>query len=368
VLSVGWLLYGVSPLLRLFSSSHHDPFGLLYGLTATLGILIITLGALSYMHGYPRRTVLAAAPAIIAGALLLWVSPWESALNIYFPVLQLIILMTVFSRIVFNFRSFIAVGGRSYYWAAAVMAVGALHALAYLTVYPDYPDFPLPFAMTMVLTVMLIVFFIHLEHAMMLREKENLLAEVHHRVRNNLQLVESLLSIEGAYRSPGEYEKLVRDVYQKIHSISLIHELVYEEGSYESFDIAAYARRLCEEVTGVRESGTTVTCSVTAVPLFLPMERIIPLGMVLQEALENAAVHASSGGRDVKITVEIEAGGRGRGSCCIMDSGPGFPAGFDPDSESSLGFTLINHLVRQFAGSLEIERRKGGCLRVEFPL
>jgi two-component sensor histidine kinase len=368
VLAAGWLLYAVSPLLRIPSAAPDDLLGLLYGLTATLGILVVTFGALSYLRPYPLPLVSAAAAGIAAAAFLLWLSPWSGRLPVFFASAQFLVLIGVFSRVVFDFRSFYAVGGRSYYWAAAILILGGLHALAYLTVYPTYPEQPLPYAVTMILSVMLIVFYIHLEHTISLRERETLLAEVHHRVRNNLQLIESLLSLERAYRSPEEYEELVGDVYRKIHSLSLIHELVYEEGTYSCFDIAAYARRLGEEVTGTERRGRSVQCRVEADSLFLSMERVIPLSMVLQEALENAALHAGEAPGPVEIRVEVGKSEGNRGLIRVADNGPGFPPGFDPAHGGRLGFTLINQLVRQIGGNLVIERCGGGCLRVEFPL
>jgi two-component sensor histidine kinase len=371
VLAAGWLLYGASPLLRLASAAPTDLFGLLYGLTATLGILIITLGAISYLHSYPVRPLLYSALFIVLGSLLIWISSRPGLLTLFFPLLQFITVIGVFSRIVTRFQAYSSIGGHSYYWAAAILAAGALHALAYLAVYENYPEIPLPYAVTMVISVMLIIFFIHLEHTLSLREKDNLLSEVHHRVRNNLQLIESLLGLEQEYRNPEEYQILLNDVYKKIHSLALIHELVYEEGSYVSFDFSRYALRLAEEVNGTANYGWPVHCRVAAMPLYLKMEQVIPLAMVLQEALDNAAAHGCtehSGGDGVEITVTVEQRGRNEGSLRVTDNGPGFPAGFDPGKGATLGFVLITQLVRQIDGTLTVDCDGGARLQVDFQL
>ncbi len=370
VIATGWFIYAASPIFRILAALPDDLFSAAYGLTATIGVLVVSSGTLAYKHCYPLRNVLIAAGAILLATLALRITADDQALFYFYALAQFGILIGLFSSIFFDFRTFFAIGGRSYYWAAAVMAIGALHALAYPAFYSTYPDIPLPFAVTTVLSVMIIIFFIHLEHTISLREKEGLLAEVHHRVRNNLQLIESLLHLEGVYRNPAEYETLIEDVYRKIHSMSLIHELVYEEGSYGSFDLSLYARRLSDEISevGERERERKITCHVSGEPLFVSMERMIPMGMVLQEALENAAIHGAAEQRELEIRVDIWESAKGTGRIRVADNGPGFPEGFDPRSTETLGYTLINQLVQQVQGSYEIRGNHGASIFVEFPL
>jgi len=368
VIAAGWCVYAASPLLRIASAAPGDIFSLGYGLTATVGVLVVTSGIVAYQSRYPLRLVLLASAAIAAAALLLWLFAEEQTLLYYFHLVQFLIMVGIFSRIFFNLRMFTAIGGRSYYWAVGIIGVGALHALAYPAFYSFYPDIPLPFALTTIISVMLIIFYVYLEHTISLKEKEGLLAEVHHRVRNNLQLIESLLHIQGAYRSPEEYETMLHDVYQKIHSIALIHEMVYEEGEYGSFNVSAYAHRLHEEVLGAHQDAPHISCRISADPVFVAIERVIPMGMVLQETLTNAVTHGAKGRNELSITIEIWESARGTGCIRVADDGPGFPEGFDPYNAATLGYILIAQLVRQIGGRFLLEEGGGAQVFVEFPL
>jgi two-component sensor histidine kinase len=331
-------------------------------------VLVIAAGALAYLDRYPLREVLWTGGGIALAAAALWFSPRPELLYYFFALLQFAILLGVFSRVFFNFRAFVAVGGRSYYWVAGVLGIGALHALAYTAFYSAYPEVPLPFALSLLLSVMVIIFFVHLEHTLSAKEKDSLLAEVHHRVRNNLQLIESLLHLEGEYRSPEEYETLLRDLYQKIRSISLIHELVYEEGHYGSFDLAVYLRRLCAEVGNSYRENQAARIHVRAETLFVSLEQAIPLGIIVQESLENAVTHGGGEREELNVGLEIWESARGTGLVRVSDDGPGLPDGFDPARAESLGYILINQLVRQISGSLRLEEGPGARLLIEFPL
>jgi PAS domain S-box-containing protein len=195
-----------------------------------------------------------------------------------------------------------------------------------------------------------------------LAEKETLLKEIHHRVKNNLQIVSSLLTLQAEHMPSPEARALITESVQRVRSMALIHQLLYGSTSLERIDIAAYARTLTESLRHVLCPHARVQLELRSVEV--SVETAVPVGLILNELITNAfkygVVPGAPGDHDVVVEVgEVESQLR----VMVRDFGPGLPEGFRIERGTSLGLQLVRSLTRQVRGS--IEARSGGGARFE---
>jgi two-component sensor histidine kinase len=201
--------------------------------------------------------------------------------------------------------------------------------------------------------------------ARLLAEKEVLLKEVHHRVKNNLQVIASLLSLQAD--APGEERFALRDSQRRVESMALIHEQLYETGNLHEIDLAKSASLLVANLLqsyGVERAR--IASRVTLGPLPLGVDQAIPAGLILNELVSNALKHAFPEGDTGLVSV----GGGLRGDCVVLevsDNGTGIPPVLDLKKTKSLGLKIVKILTRQLKGTLELDRRRGTTFRVSFP-
>jgi PAS domain S-box-containing protein len=192
-----------------------------------------------------------------------------------------------------------------------------------------------------------------------LAEKETLLQEIHHRVKNNLQIVASLLVLQIDRLSSAEGRSLLTDSVQRVQSMALIHQLLYGSSSLEHVDVSAYARTLAESLRNVLSPTTRVRFDTE--PVEVSVERAAPIGLLLNELLTNAFKYgsASAPGARAEVLVQVRAEGPDL-RLVVHDSGQGLPPGFRIDRGTSLGLQLVRSLTRQLRGTIEA-RSEGGA-------
>jgi two-component sensor histidine kinase len=202
-----------------------------------------------------------------------------------------------------------------------------------------------------------------------LKEKTLLLKEVHHRVKNNLQLVSSLLNIQASYIKDPEIKEIFKECRQRISSMALIHRKLYETRSYTSVYIDDYIEDLTAILCNANNFNTNQA------ELNFPSERInisadsaVPLGLIMNELLTNSFKHAFSGTPDDKLVISISKDNRENFSISVHDNGKGFPENIDFKESETLGLQLVNTLIEQLNGSIELIRGKGTEFRMIFPL
>jgi PAS domain S-box-containing protein len=201
-----------------------------------------------------------------------------------------------------------------------------------------------------------------------LKEREILLQEVHHRVKNNLQVISSLLSMQARKLDEGTTRDAVEECQTRVQAIALIHEKLYQSKDYARVPFSEYARSLANNVFhAIDVSPSTVTLDLAIEDLVLGVDRAIPCGLVLNELITNALKHGFTDGRSGTIRVELVALDDGRLRLAVHDNGVGLPEGVDIQKSDSLGFQLVRTLAEQLDAVLEVDGRAGASIQLTFP-
>ena len=204
-----------------------------------------------------------------------------------------------------------------------------------------------------------------LEKDAALRRSELMAKEIDHRVMNSLQLISSLLTIQGRGLGASEAADQLALAARRVLAIAKVHQHIYLSESIESTDCTQYLKRLCHDLSGMLRSEKLGDIVVEGVDCETPTERIVPIGLLVNELVTNAAKHGAS-----RITVSLlDAESEGY-SLSVSDDGAGLPVGFDPASAGGLGLKVVSSLVRQLGGRLLFgsgEGERGSRFTVLFP-
>jgi two-component sensor histidine kinase len=202
-----------------------------------------------------------------------------------------------------------------------------------------------------------------------LKEREVLLQEIHHRVKNNLYVIISLMEMQARTMKHSEGRRALEECQGRVHAIALIHEKLYQSQNYAEIPFADYLRGLADEVfhaTGVSQSTVGLTLSVADVAI--TVEKAIPCGLILNELITNALKHAFPGGRSGTVRVELEKADARRLRLAVADDGVGLPPGLNIHDAKSLGLRLVETLASQLDGELKVNGARGTSFELEFPV
>ncbi|MDZ7715233.1 MAG: PAS domain S-box protein [Balneolaceae bacterium] len=187
-----------------------------------------------------------------------------------------------------------------------------------------------------------------------LKEKEVLLAEIHHRVKNNLAVITGLLELQRYNTPEKDAQDALYESQMRVNSIALIHEKLYqsEDLSQISFDI--YIKELADIILkSMMQKNKNINLNIDADPVELTVNQAIPCGLILNEVITNSFKHAFEDSSDGRICVNFQSKDEGSLMLSIEDDGSGLPEDIDDKSEDSLGMTLVNTLTRQLKGESE---------------
>lgn len=201
-----------------------------------------------------------------------------------------------------------------------------------------------------------------------LGEKELLVKEVHHRVKNNLQVISSLLSMQIDLLEDEDSIQALRESQHRISSMALIHERLYSHGNIADVDFAEYTETLVQELFhAYGKQAQHIYKSLDLAPVPLNIEKAIPCGLILNELVTNALKHAFPSGRGT-LSVTLKSQPNERISLCVSDSGIGLPEDLNLRDSKSLGLPLVEVLARQLGGVLHVQSKPGATFTVEFPI
>ena len=201
-----------------------------------------------------------------------------------------------------------------------------------------------------------------------LHEKEALLREIHHRVKNNMQVVSSLLRLQfGRIDNPAAKAAL-QDMEERVRSMALIHEHLYRSADLASVNLADYLGSLCQELFhALVTPARAIRLELDLAPVGVVMDQALPCGLLVSELVSNALKHAFPEGRGGDLRVELQRAPGGSGwRLRVADNGVGLPPGLALEHISTLGLRLVSDLARQMGGHLEVHREAGTAFDVDF--
>ena len=201
-----------------------------------------------------------------------------------------------------------------------------------------------------------------------LKEREVLLQEVHHRVKNNLQIISSLINMQLRNLEPGPSGDALVECQTRVQAIALIHEQLYRSQNYAQIPFADYVRGLANNVfAATGSSSSRVSLDLALDDVALAVDQAIPCGLVLNELITNSLKHAFKDGRSGRVRVELRRLSEERCRVSVEDDGTGLPEGMDISKSPSLGLQLVRTLAEQLDAVLEVESQSGVVFRLTFP-
>ena len=202
-----------------------------------------------------------------------------------------------------------------------------------------------------------------------LKEKEILLMEIHHRVKNNLNIVASLLNLQSDQIDTVEQARNALQISQsRVHSMSLVHENLYQSEDFSHIDFDVYIRKIGRELVNLYTTKTKIDLNIEVRNIYLTVNQAVPLGMLLNELLTNAIIHAFPGRSQGNITVKMDLIDNSSCHLTLSDNGVGIPEAITPDTTPSLGLQLAHILAQQLQGKLIISRGRGTTVELTFPI
>ncbi|HKU40878.1 MAG TPA: CHASE domain-containing protein [Polyangiales bacterium] len=199
-----------------------------------------------------------------------------------------------------------------------------------------------------------------------LKEKDILLQEVHHRVKNNLQMISSLIGLQLRKLDSASAQAALEECQGRVLAIALIHEKLYQVAGGAGIQFADYVRDLATSVAAAAEDGAgRVKLEFAVQPLALEVGQAIPCGLIVQELLSNVFKHAYEDGAKGTVTVELVEHD-GLVTLAVGDDGVGFPDDFDPHRAASLGLRLVRMLSEQLEAELQTSNGRGARTAIRF--
>ncbi|MEQ8546584.1 MAG: histidine kinase dimerization/phosphoacceptor domain -containing protein [Cyclobacteriaceae bacterium] len=197
-------------------------------------------------------------------------------------------------------------------------------------------------------------------------EKEILLKEIHHRVKNNLQIISSLLDLQRKGVKDETALTALDDGQTRVQAMALIHQKLYQNENLGSISFKQYAEQLCEMLSAIYVPNNNVNIILPTKDALLDIDTAIPVGLILNELISNAFKHAFINSVEGQLTLGLQEDQDGNYELTVKDSGPGIPDHFDIDNAKSLGLRLVKSLCKQLYGSSTYSYSNGAQFLITF--
>jgi predicted ATPase/two-component sensor histidine kinase len=200
-----------------------------------------------------------------------------------------------------------------------------------------------------------------------LEEKDALLKEVHHRVKNNLQLISSLLNLQAGRIADPAVAELLADSRNRIRSMALVHENLYQAGNFSRIPMASHIQSLCAHLSRAYDSASQrKELEIQVSDLHLDMNQAVTCSLIINELVSNALKHAFPDGQAGRVRIELRPLGRQRHVLVVSDDGVGLPLDLDFGRVDSLGLQLVHDLTEQLHGTVSMSRDSGTTFTITF--
>jgi two-component sensor histidine kinase len=200
----------------------------------------------------------------------------------------------------------------------------------------------------------------------LLDEKDWLVKEIHHRVKNNLQIVMSLLNSQSAYIDNEPALTAIHDSQHRVHAMSLIHQKLYNSENVSSIDMSIYVRELVSYLSDSFDTGQRIRFDLNIEPLKMDVSQAVPLGLILNEAITNSIKYAFPDNRNGVISISLSNSTPHHYILSISDNGIGVPLQFKDKRAGSLGMSLMAGLSEDLDGNFSIETNNGTQINISF--
>lgn len=201
-----------------------------------------------------------------------------------------------------------------------------------------------------------------------LAEKEVLLQEIHHRVKNNLQVISSLLRLQSRYIQDNRVIEMLKESQNRVRSMALVHEQLYQSQDLSNIDFAEYIENLAHNLFQAYEINSPVIKLQTNIaPCKLNIDTAVPCGLIINELVTNSLKYAFSGEIQGKIKIDFSLDNNGVCVLLVSDTGIGFPKDLDYRNARTLGLRLVGSLVRQIRGNITLLATLGTVFQITFP-
>lgn len=199
-----------------------------------------------------------------------------------------------------------------------------------------------------------------------LKEKDNIIQEIHHRVKNNLQIISSLLSLQSNMSVKKDLNEVIMEIRNRIHSIALVHEMLYRSTHFKQVNVGQYIQRLCDNISGsFKQDNSEIEIDYHISPdHYLETDQIISAGLIINEILTNSFKHAFPNYKG-RIQIRFEKTGS-INKLEVSDNGIGLQTDDKEKLKEGLGFQLIEMLSSQLGGKLNFNSDKGCKFVLEF--
>jgi two-component sensor histidine kinase len=191
------------------------------------------------------------------------------------------------------------------------------------------------------------------------KEKEALLQEIHHRVKNNLQIIASLLSLQSGYIHDPQMLVQFQESQSRIRSMALIHEKLYQSERFVEVDLADYVQSLLNILMRTYATNANIKLEVQLAPTSVTIDTAMPVGLMLNELFTNALKYAFPGNRAGQLTVKLGAGPAGEIRLLVQDDGVGLKPEFQFEQASTLGLRLVRMFAKQLRATVKLRSEPG---------
>jgi two-component sensor histidine kinase len=201
-----------------------------------------------------------------------------------------------------------------------------------------------------------------------LEEKELLLREIHHRVKNNLQVISSLFNLQAQTIKDPNVLAALKESHNRVRSMALVHHMMYQAADFAAIDLVDYVQTLTRSLyRAYTIDPEAVLLSVDIANVRLAIDAAIPCGLIINELVSNALRHAYPAGRRGTMSVTLVRNENGTHTLTVRDDGVGLPADLVLPPTATLGLALVETLSAQLEGTLSIDRSRGTAVSVTFP-
>ena len=200
-----------------------------------------------------------------------------------------------------------------------------------------------------------------------LREKDVLLREIHHRVKNNMQILSSMIRLQTRRAESAELREVLAESEARIRSMGLLHEKLYQSDSVSTIDVEGYLRSLTNELMRMNtRQSSKVDLKLAVHGIQMGLDTALPCGLIVTELISNSMKYAFPDGRPGAILISVSRTNDGEYSLIVWDNGIGVPEGFDISKAKSLGLRLVTMLSAQLNGQLHVSGQRGTRVEIRF--